>query len=406
MNDLATVPSPSRSGSTGGPRAMVYVRDEDSEGVIRQALGSLGVSDAEFNSGGVTKAIADLSERPSPRLLIVDVGDVADPRGPAADLVGVCEPSTGVVLVGESNDIRLYRVLRESGVAEYFFKPLVLALLAPTCGAILNGAQGPSQGRNPPKVRTGKLIFVLGARGGVGATSIAVRTAWRLAEHPPRPVMLLDLDLQLGDAALQLDVKPGHALREALERAERVDELFLERGVIHVTKHLSLLASLEPLAATPPFEEEALLSLLDALGRRYRYIVVDFPVFRAVALPHVLHLPSFLVVVSDGRLSSAREVGRLRELVGPDSPERTTMQILNKNGAPGSLQLDEFTRGAGRAPDVVIPWSQDIAAAANLGVKIKPDSPAFDRALAPLFARVAGERVQGPRSLFSRLRLS
>jgi len=67
---------------------------------------------------------------------------------------------------------------------------------------------------------TGKLILVMGARGGVGATTMAVRIASGLAEHPPRPVLLVDLDLQFGDAVLQLDATPSHALREALEKGE------------------------------------------------------------------------------------------------------------------------------------------------------------------------------------------
>ena len=403
MTEAASPQSAPAASFASGPRAMVYARDRDSEGVVRHALSDLGVSDAVFRTGGASAAIADLSEQTSPRLLVVDVSDASDPLAPATELVSLCGPSTSVVLIGESNDIRLYRALMDIGVAEYFFKPLVTTLLAHTCNQILNQPDGARDESSQTKARTGKLILVLGARGGVGATTIAVRTAWRLAEHPPRPVMLVDLDLKFGDAALQLDAAPNHALSEALERAERVDDLFLERGVIHVTKRLGLLASLEPLDATLLFEEDALLSLLEILGRRYRYIVVDLPLGRAVALPRLLQLASFLMLVSDSGLASAREVARMCELLGPNSSDRTTMLILNKGGRAGSLPLEEFTRGAGLAPDVIIPWSRDIATAANLGVKIKPDSPTLDRALGPVFARVAGERIAPSRSFLSKL---
>jgi pilus assembly protein CpaE len=381
---------------------MVYVRDGDSEGLIRQALSDLGVSDAAFKPGGVSKAIADLSAGPSPRLLIVDVSDLADPTEPIAQLVGLCHPSTGVLVVGQSNDIRLYRALKDAGATEYFFKPLVTALVSRACAAILVNAGEPYQGQAQPGPRTGRLILVMGARGGVGVTSIAVRTAWRLSTHPPRQVVLVDLDLQFGDAVLHLDATPSHALREALDRSERVDDLFLERGIIHITDRLDLFAALEPLEEELTFKEDALLSLLDTLRRRYRYVVVDIPTHRAAALKRVFHLPSFIMLVSDAGLASAREVARLRQLLGPNSPERTVMHILNKRGAPGALSLEDFTRGAGQPPDVIVPWSREIAIATNLGVKIKPDCPALDHALGPVFARVAGEGAEPGHKLFSK----
>jgi pilus assembly protein CpaE len=401
MEDLSAPISTSLPSSTTGPQAMVYVRDSDSEGLIRQALSDLGVSDAAFRTGGVTKAIADLSAGPSPHLLIVDISDMSDPTGPVAQLISLCHPSTGVVVIGQSNDIRLYRALKDAGAAEYFFKPLVTALVSHTCGAILSNEQDPTQGLGQPSARTGRLILVVGARGGVGATSIAVRTAWRLSTQPPRQVVLVDLDLQFGDAALHLDATPNHALREALDRAERVDDLFLERGIIHITDRLDLFAALEPLEEDLPFKEDAVLSLLDTLRRRYRYVVVDLQPHRAAALKHVLHLPSLIMLVSDAGLASAREVARMRQLLGPNTPERTVMHILNKRGAPGALPLEDFTRGAGQAPDVIIPWSREIAVATNLGVKIRPDCPALDHALGPVFARVAGERTEPLRKLFS-----
>ena len=74
MSELAT-PSPAPSaGAASAPRAMVYVQDNDSEGVIRQVLSDLQVADPVFKSGGLSAAIADLADRPSPRLLIVNSG--------------------------------------------------------------------------------------------------------------------------------------------------------------------------------------------------------------------------------------------------------------------------------------------------------------------------------------------
>lgn len=398
MND--TLVKPGAHGAvrtTGATSALVYIQDEDSEGVVRQALRALGVRDAEFIKGGVETAVVALAQHASPQLLIVDVSGVDDPILRVNALANVCEPNTGVIVVGDSNDITLYRSLKRAGVVEYFFKPMVSDLVTRACNSVLTGTV------DSEPTRSGKLVFVLGVRGGVGATTVAVNTAWYLAEKRQRWVMLLDLDLHHGDTALQLGATPSHALREAFEHPERVDKLFLERAVIHVERRIDLLASLEPLGSTVAFEESAVLSLLDNLLHRYRYIFVDVPGNVSVRLLQMLHLPSTCLMVSNGTLVSAREVARWRELIGPNTPDRMTLHILNKHGAPGCLPPAEFARAAGQAPDITIPFDREFAAASILGIQGTQKSTLFKRGLAPVLRHLSGDAVEPPPSMLSRI---
>jgi pilus assembly protein CpaE len=135
-------------------------------------------------------------------------------------------------------------------------------------------------------------------------------------------VLLLDLDLHAGDAALQLDAQPGHALREALGDTKRIDELFLERGVAPVTERLGLLAGVEPLSDRVVLNEDAVMQLLDKILAHYRYVVIDLPAEIALFFPKLLHMPSTLLLVSDGSIASIREVARWRDFIGPNTPER------------------------------------------------------------------------------------
>jgi len=381
------------------PTALVFVADKNSEAAIRQSLNDIGVPNAEveFIPGTVETASAALSRRESPRLLIVDISGVNEPGSHLAELARACEPSTGVIVIGESNDIRLYRELKSAGVAEYFFKPLVRSLVTQTCSGILYG--NPAQ----PATHTGRLVFVLGVRGGVGATTIAVSTAWQLAETHKRWVMLLDLDVFGGDAALQLDTNPSHALTDALERPERVDELFLDRGTIHVTSRLDLLASLEPLGEDLTINEHSVLSLLNTLLHRYRFVFVDVPATVASRLMQALLLPSVCILVSDATLASARDVARWRERIGPNTPDRTTVHILNQSGAAGTLPESEFLRITSEAPDVIIPYHREIESAAALGIKALQSCAPLRRALAPIVRQLVGEEAAPRLSLLSRL---
>lgn len=377
--------------------ARVFVRDEVSEGIIRQSLKALHI-DADYTEGNVKTAISVLAKDLSPQLLIVDLTGVEDPVLSVRELAEVCEPDIRVVVIGEKNDIVLYRDLKNIGILEYYVKPLVRDLLIRTCGNLVSpNAAGTVQ------QRTGKLVFVIGVRGGVGTTTIATNAAWHFAVTKQRHTMLLDLDLENGDAALQLDASPSNALREAFEKPERVDKLFLERGVRHVTERLDLLASLEALDAPLALAEQPVMTLLERLGLRYRFIVVDMPSSTAIQMGRVLQLPGTCILVSNASLTSARDVARWRAFLGPDSLERSTLHILNHPMAHGGLQEADFTKACGHAPDIVIPYDREIAEASTFGIKAAQKATIFKNGLAQMLSRVTGEPIEKSGSFLSRM---
>ena len=374
-------PRPHAAATTAS--AMVYVRDHDSEGVLRQALHDLSQGAVQFRGGGLNAAFAELAGSSSPNLLVVDICGESDPVDRVRSLIDGCEPATRVLVLGDQNDIRLYRALLEAGASEYLFKPLVSAVAARVCRKLLFG------GAAVDTARLGRLVYVVGARGGSGASTIAMALASTLSEFPPRPVVLLDLDLQRGDAALAVNAEPNGALRAALTHPDRIDDLLLERGLIQVSGRLDMLGSLDSLEAPAAVDEDALIALLDRVTPRYRYVVAEIPAHVAGGLKRVLHMPSTLVLVSDARLSSARDVARWRACLGTDTAERGLVHVLNRYGAPGGLPLAAFAKAAGKAPDVVIPYSREIAESALAG-QAQPTG-ALAKGVQPLAAMLGGE---------------
>ena len=365
------------------PPAAAYLLDADSEGVVRRCFTDLGFVDARVSRGSIDTATEELARRGWPRFLIVDVSGIDDPMPRITRLSEVCDPETEVIVVGDRNDIVLYRDLKSAGVAEYFFKPLVSTLVSRALTGIATG----SPSLQPS--RSGRLVFVLGVRGGVGATTVATNLAWYLAESRERRVLLLDLDLTGGDAALQLDAQPGHALREALEDPARVDDLFLERGVTSVTNRLGVLAGLEPLADPVTPNEDAVVGLLQKLLPHYRYVVVDLPWASALALPKLLHMPATVLLVGDGGIAATRDFGRWREMIGPNTPDREVLQVVNKSGAEGALPDKERLRVL-PPPDVSIRWEPQIMTASVLGTKTVKTSRAIRDGMAALSRQLSG----------------
>ena len=266
--------------------------------------------DAEFTRGTVETATAALATEATPRLLVVDISGVEDPLARIEELAARCEPEVNVVVIGDRNDIILYRQLRNAGVTEYFFKPLVRDMVKRLCNHILSGAHKDQSSNSPRRkahLRAGRARWRRRDHDRVNA-------AWRLANKAQRWVMLVDMDQETGDSALQLGATPTDALREALEKPERVDRLFLERGTLHVTERLDLMATLQPLGASKAVNEDSLVALIDKLVQRYRFVFVDLPGHVAAKHFEVLHKPSTCILVSDASLASARELVALARM--------------------------------------------------------------------------------------------
>ena len=396
MNNITQLQDHSPAGEPQ-PSALAFVLDRESETVLRDCLAAASFDRAVFVSGNIETAIAQLPKRGLPRLLVVDIGGVEDPLRRLGQLAEVSDPSTEVIVVGDSNDIVLYRNLKAAGVAEYFFKPLVTSVVVRELQAI---AKGDAQQAHLP---TGRLVIVLGVRGGVGATMVAANTAWYLSVEQQRKVLLLDLDLHGGDAALQLDAMPGNALIEALQHPDRVDDLFLERGVVSIDKRFGLLSTVEPLSDNTPLDEGAVTQLLAKLLPHYRYLFLDMPVDVALQLPGVLHMPSTVLLVSDGSLIGTREVTRWWKQLGADSPERVVLHVLNKNGGDAALPEEAMLKALPKAPDVVIPYDRHIGSAAQLGARAVQKRATMRQAMAQLSRHLTGEPVGKPRQLWQRM---
>ena len=169
------------------PLVRAFLRAKDLEAVISQCLTALGVKETQFTAGNLKTAAECLAKESSPKLLILDVSGIEDPLYELRSIADVCDPGVAVIAVGDRNDISFYRELKNSGISDYFIFPIQRDLLAAACKSILF-PEGFSGDR-----RTGEIVYVLGVRGGVGATTIATSLAWLLAESKRRHTVLVDL---------------------------------------------------------------------------------------------------------------------------------------------------------------------------------------------------------------------
>jgi pilus assembly protein CpaE len=139
-------------------------------------------------------------------------------------------PKCAVIAISSRTDGQLILRAMRSGAAEFLTAPIQIEELI---GA-LDRVQASNAGTSRSK--SGTIIAVAGASGGVGCTSVAVNLACSLARNPNNSVVLVDLDLSLGDADVFLDSIPDYTLLDVAQNIARLDLAMLRKSL---TKHES-----------------------------------------------------------------------------------------------------------------------------------------------------------------------
>ncbi len=338
-----------------------YVGDEETRAVVQAATKSRWPT-ASIHDGGLAVALGNVSQEPSPGLMIVDVSASDEPAGAIRSLMTLVDSMTRVVAIGSINDVGVYRDLIAAGATDYLVKPIAPeSLEMALVGAERSTAVTPA---DASRIRT---VAVVGARDGVGASTVAVNTAWIMAHELGKTVALIDLDLQFGTVALALDLEPSHGLREALEKPDRIDGLFIASAMAHESERLFVLSAEEPLEDHINVNPAAFELLLDTLPDDFDCVVIDLPPRLVSSQLQLLQRVDTVVLVSDLGIPGMRDTARLSHMIRGAAPEVALMVIANKVGTSksGELPKAEFTRGAELPISFFLPSDPKTAAEAS-----------------------------------------
>lgn len=226
-------------------------------------------------------------------------------------------------------------------------------------------------------------MSIVGCRGGVGASTIAVGLAWILAEEFNRNTALLDLDPYFGSIALALNLEPSDGLQQALERPSRIDAVFLDRALRRIGQNLFVLCSEQALDKPAKLDGAGPAALVRGLSGRYERVIVDLPRSEPEIMTRVLALSDEIILVTDLSLAGARDTMRLMALVRAASTYARLRIVgggARESGKSPILTPSEFRRAVGAPIDITIGHDVETASdAARSGrpiPKVFPRSPA------------------------------
>lgn len=352
-------------GNDSREQYLAFVTDGASQDIVDRVFSEMMLPSAAIRKGDVQGAVKYLSEHRSPKLLLVDLTGAELPLSEINALADVCEPGVTVLTMGDRNDCGLFRDLLAHGVADYLVKPLTPQLLQK---ALVNATEHSGVAKAPSKL--GKLIAVVGARGGVGSTMVASSVAWLIANERRRRVALVDLDLQFGTVALSLDLEPANGFREALENPNRIDGLMLDRILVQHSDRMFVLSAEEAPDEALLIDYGAVDLLITELRSRFHFVIVDLPRGSGAATHQVLQGATDMLLVSDLSLAGMRDAMRLSSLLPTMNASCSISVIVNRTGEhkQGEMPRAEFEKGIGRKIDFTLPFdARTVAAATNFG---------------------------------------
>jgi pilus assembly protein CpaE len=336
--------------------------------IIQAAISDRRMNKAhvKLHMGGAPAAVEAYRSAPTPNLIVLEATHDRNALvGHLDELSQFCDAGTKVIICGKVNDIVLYRQLMLRGVSEYLVAPFGVMEFVQ---AVSNLYTAP--GANP----VGRVIAVIGAKGGVGSSTIAHNVAWSIASGLDTSTIIADLDLGFGTAGLDYNQDPPQGIAEAVFAPDRVDANLVDRLLSKCSDNLSLLAAPATLDRPYDFPETAFDSIIDVVRASTPCIILDLPHIWTAWTRRALVGADEVMIVAAPDLANLRNAKNMLDSIRSARPnDHQPKLILNGVGLlkRPEITVADFTKTVELEPLAVIPHDAKLfGAAANNGQMI------------------------------------
>jgi pilus assembly protein CpaE len=293
-----------------------------------------------------------------------------------------------VVIVAARMDPVLMLEAMRAGVNEWVADPLTAAELNAAVERVSNARAASVQGQ---------IFAFVGAKGGVGTTTIAVNVATALAQAvEDERTLLMDFHMSYGDAAVFLGAEPRFSVADAMENTHRLDEAFFESLVVQSkSTGVHLLASAE--RAVGAIDLRRIATLLQFAATHYRYTVLDVPRSEAAVLDSLEGVAGIMIVANQ-ELATVRNAGRIAATLRQRYGKDRVKIVVSRYDKQAEIHTEDVERVVGSPVKFTVP--SDYRAALTALNKGRPLALERDSKLAPAFQtmayELAGLRIEKP----------
>ncbi len=327
----------------------------------------LSKAHVSLHMGGATAAVAHYQESPTPNLIIIESSlPRSQMLGELDVLAESCDSGTKVLMIGHVNDVILYRELLKRGVSEYLVAPVTPVQLMESISNLYN---------NPASDPVGNVLAFVGAKGGVGSSTLCHNVAWTLSEVLKSNVVIADLDLAFGTTGLDFNQDPVQGIAEALGSPERLDEVLLDRLLTKCSEHLSIFAAPVVLDRDYDLSAEACSTVLDVVRQNVPFVAVDLPHTWTSWSKRILLNADEVVITAAPDLANLRNAKNILDLLKQsrtnDGPPHLVLNMTNMAKRP-EITAKEFAQSLDLKPSAIIEFdAETFGQAANNGQMIE-----------------------------------
>jgi pilus assembly protein CpaE len=330
----------------------------------------LGKAHLKIQMGGMAAAVEAYRSAPTPNVIILETEGRNDILLGLDQLATVCDAGTRVIVIGRINDVMLYRELVRRGVSDYVIAPVTAIDVVRSICSLFS---------SPEAKAVGRIIAIVGAKGGVGASTVAHNIGWAVARDLSLDSVVTDLDLAFGTAGLDYNQDPPQGIADAVFSPDRIDTAFVDRLLSKCTEHLSLLAAPATLERVYDFGAEAFDAIFDSLRATMPCIVLDVPHQWNGWTQRTLVNADDILIVAAPDLANLRNAKNLFDyLRAARVNDHRPSYCLNQVGVPKRPEIKpaDFAKALEDQPVAIIPFEPQLfGAAANNGQMIAEMSP-------------------------------
>ena len=246
-------------------------------------------------------------------------------------------PDTGIVIMTSTLDPALLVEAMRAGVTEVVPEPLESGSLTAAITRIARSSEAND---------VGQVIGFVGAKGGVGTTTIAVNVATMLGNlSKPGRALLIDFHGTGGDAAVFTGAEPRFSLADAFDNTHRLDKSFLQSLVTTVAPHTDLLAAPETPAAGPS-EPQKVRRISEIAAVNYKHTVLDLPRSDRVVLDGLDHLQSIYIVINQ-EVATVKSATRLVTMLRQRYSSERVAVVLSRSDRDAEIAREDVERALG-----------------------------------------------------------
>jgi len=319
-------------------------------------------------------------------LLVIEFGFDMHPGLQLLKQVGERMPRLTTLVGSNDTTVGMVRAAIEAGAADVLSLPLNPQELHKAV-IKLNQSGRKSRGAN---AQAGTIVTVCGARGGLGATTLAVNLAFNFTAIAKAQTALVDLDLQRGDVAAFLNITPLNSLATIATAPGPVDDIFVAGVLTRHPKDVFVLPAPPRIEEADAVGHDHIDLVLRLLAGQFRYVVVDTPRTVSGTTLAAFEQADRILVMMDLSVPGVRAARRTIELLRHLGIPLDRVDPVFSHVGSGGVGSQDAARAVGKEPILIMPRDDAAAGAMNAGTPLNGAQSPLPVAIAGLAAKLAG----------------